>query len=141
MTQAQFIAAVEAKPQFVKWAADPIKKEVIGDIEKWHGRAFITTPDGVNVFEVWFIVDTATGEANWQNQDTLEPEQNTDVKKLTALENYLKANFDAYFVVNTDLANNWAEAEVFKLTTGKLVRSNVMVFKKGANPISHLEIV
>lgn len=141
MTKEQFIATVESKPQFIKWAAVPTQQEIIGDIEKWHGRAFITTVDGVNVFEVWFIVDKATGEANWQNQDTLEPEKNTQIKKLTALETYLKQNFDAFFVLRTDLNNNWAEADVYKLTNGNLVESKVLVFKKGISPISHLNII
>lgn len=141
MTKAEFITAVEAKTQFVKWAVAPVLSETIGEVEKWNGRAYITTADGVNVFEVWFMVDSISGEANWQNQDTMDASESVSAKKMSALETYVAGAFDAYFVVRTDLDNNWAEVDVFKLTTGDLVASKVMVFKKGTNPITHLTIV
>lgn len=141
MTKAQFIAAVEAKPLFIKWAQAPIKMETIGEIEKWNGIAYITTPDGANTYNVWFVVDTATGEATWQNQDTLEPEKNTVNTKYNALMNYLKANFAAFFITRSDLENNWAEAEVFTVSGSDLAKSTVLVYKQGGNPIAHKKIV
>lgn len=141
MKKAQFITALEAKPQFIKWAVAPALAETVGDIEKWHGRAYITTPNGANVLEVWFIVDAATGEANWQNADTIDTSESVEAKKMTSLENYLKTNFDAHFLGRIDLDNLWAEADVFKLTNGALTQSKVLVFKKGSAPVAHLNVV
>jgi len=90
---------------------------------------------------VWFMVDTATGEANWQNFDTMTPEANTLNAKMNALTNYLKSNFHAYFIGRYDLNNNWAEADTYKLVNGNLQMTKVMVFKVGNNPIQHLNIV
>jgi hypothetical protein len=141
MTTAQFITAIEAKPQFRKWAMVPRSVEKIGDIEKWNGIAYITTPDGTNTYNVWFMVDTATGEASWQNLDTMEPEKNaTEVKRL-ALEAYLKATFAGYFINRADYVNNWAEADVFTVSGQDLAKSTVLVFKQGSNPIAHRKIV
>lgn len=141
MTKAQFIAAVESKPQFIKWAQAPVKAETIGDVEKWYGVAYITTEDGTNTYNVWFMVDGATGEATWQQQDSLEPGKNTASAKMDALKTYLKANFAGYFILRSDLENNWAEAEVFTVSGQDLAKSTVLVFKQGTNPISHRKIV
>lgn len=141
MNKTEFIASVEAKPQFIKWAIAPALKETKGDIEKWLGVAFVNTPDGVNTFDVWFMVDKATGEANWQNFDSLEPEKNTTAIKNKALENYLKSTFAAYFVNRVDLENNWAEADVYEVSGQDLAKSTVLVFKQGSNPITHRKIV
>lgn len=142
MTSQEFITSIEAKPLFIKWAEFPTVKEVIGTIQKWEGKAYINTGAGRNIFSVWFVEDTETNEAFWQNQDQLQPETNPLPTKQTALENYLKANFDAYFLTSKlDLVNNWAEAEVLIFAAGKLTRKNVLVFKRGNNPITHLEII
>lgn len=141
MTKAQFIASVEAKPQFIKWAKAPVAAETIGDIEKHHGIAYITTPDGTNTFNVWFMVDTATGEATWQSQDTIEPDKNVSDTKQKALTGYLKATFAGFFVNRVDLDNNWAEADVYTVSGADLTKSTVLVFKQGTNPITHRKIV
>lgn len=141
MTIAQFIAAIEAKPNFIKWTQVPIVSEIIGDIEKHHGVAYISTQDGTNTFNVWFMVDTATGEATWQNIDTMEPEKNSLNVKINALKAYLKSNFSGYFVTRIDAENNWAEAEVFSVSGTDLQKSIVLVFKQGINPITHRKIV
>lgn len=139
MTTAQFIASVEAKPQFIKWAKAPAVFDTIGDVEKWHGVAFITTPDGTNTFNVWFMVDG--GQATWQNEDTLNPEVNTTQVKMDALKEYLKATFAGYFILRTDLDNNWAEAEVYTVSGQDLAKSTVLVFKQGTNPITHRKVI
>jgi hypothetical protein len=141
MTKAQFIAAVEAKPQFIKWAQLPVVVETLGDVEKHHGVAFITTPDGTNTYNVWFMVDTATGEATWQQFDTMTPEANQGTQKQQALENYLKANFAGYFVNRADLTNNWAEADVYTVSGADLAKSTILVYKQGSNPITHRKVV
>lgn len=141
MTKSEFITSVEAKQNFIKWAQVPTTVETVGAIEKCYGVAYITTPDGTNLFNVWFLNDTATNTATWQNQDTLSPEKNSDTVKLAALETYLKANFQAYFITKFDLVNNWAEAMVFQTSGADLARGSVLVFKVGNNPIAHKKIV
>jgi hypothetical protein len=141
MTTAQFIAAVEAKPNFIKWAKFPAAVETIGEIEKHNGIAYITTPDGTNTYNVWFMVDTATGEATWQTLDTMTPEANTLNAVQKSLDDYLKATFPAYFVVRVDAINRWAEAEVFNVAGQDLSRQKVLVYKQGSNPITHKIII
>lgn len=141
MTKEQFIAAIEARPQFIKWAIAPTLIETINGIELWHGRPYHTTPDGTNIYNVYFHVDTATGEATWQNRNNFEPETNTQEAKMKALTTYLKANFAGFFITRIDLDNNWAEAEVFAVSGADLAKSTVLVFKNGANPITHRKVV
>ena len=141
MTTAQFIAAVEAKPQFVKWASEAVNVETIGGIEKHMRIAYINTPDGTNLMQVWYIVDSATGNTTWQTGDTIEPEKNTVNVKFNALKAYLKATFAAHFVGRTDLDNNWAEADVYTVSGADLAKSTVLVYKIGNNPITHKKIV
>ena len=141
MTKAQFIASVEAKTQFIKWAQVPALVEKLGDVEKWMGVAYITTPDGTNTYNVWFLVDSATDTATWQNQDTMEPKKNTNEVKLDALKAYLKATFAGYFIGRVDLENNWAEADVYTVSGADLTKSTVLVFKHGTNPITHRKVV
>lgn len=139
MTTAQFIASIEAKPQFIKWVQAPAVIETLGGVEKWHGVAYITTPDGTNTFNVFFMVDG--GQATWQNQDQLEPQKNATQVKMEALLSYLKANFAGFFVNRVDLENNWAEADVYAISGADLAKSTVLVFKLGANPITHRKII
>lgn len=140
-TKTQFVTTIETKPQFLKWAKVPELMETIGDVEKWNGLAYVTTPDGTNSVNVWFMVDKVTGLATWQQQDTLEPEKNANEVKMKALTDYLKVTFAGYFILRTDLPNNWAEADVYTITGADLTKSTVLVFKLGANPITHRKII
>lgn len=143
MTKAQFIAAIEAKPNFIKWAKVPVAVETVGDIEKCAGVAYITTNDGRQLFNVWFLNDTVADEAYWQSHDTLEPEVNAFAAKQKALAAYLKSNFAAYFLVpdRVDLTNNWAEAVVYETSGPDIARSTVLVFKIGNQPINHRKVI
>ncbi len=144
MTKQEFISSVEAKPNFIKWAQVPQLIETLGDVQKWNGIAFITTDEGfTNTFNVWFMVDTATGNATWQNIDTLEPSNNATQASVDALTGYMKANFVAYFLVpgKVDVKNKWAEAEVFQVSGSDLTKKTILVYKQGANPITHKVIV
>ena len=141
MNKTQFTSNIEAKSSFIKWAEQPALFATHGDVEHHTGKAFVETPDGRQVLNVNMLVDKETGETTWQNQDGIDRDSNSDSVKRNALEAYLKSNFDAYFVVDLDLANNWAEANVYELTAGKLNKKTVLVFKKGDNPISHLDVI
>lgn len=147
MTKQQLLDAVAAKKGFHSIVQDEVAPDNIqGDpIEKRFLYVNHTNADGtMGKTFVYYLYNSSTDEASFYNVepesvDSKEP--NSDQKKLDALMVYLKSNFNAYFVVRYDLSNNWAEADVFTLVTGKLTPKKVMVFKKGANPISHLEIV
>lgn len=147
MTKAQLQSAVEAKKGFLSIIKDELAPDhVAGDpIQKRFFYVNHVNADGTagKTF-VYYLWDEANDTAWFYNVETESvdaKEPTTEQKKLNALQAYLKANFNAYFVIRFDFDNNWAEADVFKLTTGKLVASKVMVFKAGNNPISHLEIV
>ena len=122
-------------------AQQPALAETIGDVERWHGIAYVTTPDGTNVTNVWFMVDLATGNATWQMQDTLENDKNTYEVKRNLLNAYLKANFAGFFLLRVDLDNNWAEADVYTVSGSDLAKSTVLVYKQGTNPITHRKVV
>ena len=87
------------------------------------------------------MVDTTTGEATWQNLDTLDPAVNTLAVKTQALEDYMKATFSGYFINRSDLVNNWVEADVFTISGTDLAKSSVLVFKLDDKPITHRKIV
>lgn len=125
MTKAQFIASVEAKPNFIKWVKEPALAEACGGgIEKWNGVAYITTQEGANVFNVWFMWDSALDDAKWQNTDTMEP------NKALEFTEYLDANFDAYFVLRQDWKNRWTEADVFVADDVGRAKKTVLVYRE-----------
>ncbi len=140
MTKDAFIASIALEPNFLKWAQVPFLLETIGDVQKWTGFVYKTTPDGTNTEQVFFMVDTVTGEATWQNINTLNPLKNTGATRQDRLEKYLTTNFFAYRVVFIDVENNWAEADVYADGVD-LVKSKVLVYKKGANPITHKKVI
>jgi hypothetical protein len=147
MTKQQFLDSVVAKKGFHSIIKDEIAPDhVAGDsIEKRFLYVNHTNADGTagKTF-VYYLHDKTNDEAWFYNSetesvDTKEP--TTEQKKLDALQAYLKSTFDAFFVIRYDLANNWAEADVYTLNAGTLTASKVLVFKKGSNPISHLNVV
>jgi len=138
MTKSQFIASVEAKPNFIKWLGAETIAESIGGVNKIFRSALVSTSEGfTNIFQVWYIEDTATGETTFQNVDTLTPTENAAAKKQAALEAYLTSTFSAFRILWSDTDRNWAEAEAFAVSGQDLVRSKVLVFKIGNNPITH----
>lgn len=147
MTKQQLLDAVAAKKGFHSIIEDRVAPDNIqGDtIEKRFLYVNHTNADGtMGKTFVYYLLDTANDVASFYN---VEPESvdikepSVGQKKLDALENYLSSNFDAFFVVRYDLKNNWAEADTFKLSAGKLIAMKIIVFKKGNNPINHLEII
>lgn len=147
MKKAQLIQKIKAKKGFHSIIKDELAPDhVQGDpIQKRFFYVNHVNADGTaGKTYVFYLWDEATDDAWFYNMeaeavDAKEP--SSDQKKLSALQNYLKANFNAYFVIRADLENNWAEADTYKLETGKLTYKKVMVFKQGSSPISHLEIV
>jgi hypothetical protein len=146
MKKSDLLAAVEAKIGFHSIIEDSVAPDnKPGDqIEKRYLYINHINADGTagKTF-VYYLHETATDDAWFYNVeveavDSKEP--SSDQKKLDALQAYLATTFDAYFVLKVDIKNNWAEAETFKLNAGALDRKNVLVFKKGNNPITHLII-
>lgn len=147
MTKQQLQSQIESKVGFHSIIEDKLAPDhVNGDpIEKRYFYINHTNSSGtMGKTYVFYLYDTVNDEAWFYNVepeavDNKEP--SSEQKKLNELQNYLKANFDAFFIGRFDVENNWAEADVFKLTNGNLVKSSVIVFKRGTNPISHLTVV
>lgn len=138
MTLAEFYTNVENTPSFIKWVDEAVEIEARGNVKKMRRDALVNTKDGKNIVGIWFIDND--GDVAWQTTNTLEPKENTTQKKQAALEAYLSAQFNAYFINRADLDNNWAEADVYTVKSGVLEKSVVLVFKRGNNPISHLVV-
>lgn len=142
MNKEQLIADIESKPQFKKWAQAPNVVEKIGDIEKWTGIIYMTTPEGyTNTYNVWFMVDTVTGEASYQNLDTLDDSKNLIQGKLLALQEYCNKTFHAYEIKSTNLEKKWAIVTTYTLASGKFTKQDQIVYKVGTSPITHAPIV
>lgn len=147
MTKQQLLTTVQAKIGFHSIIQDELARDhVPGDpIEKRFLYVNHANADGtMGKTYVYYLHDVQNDVASFYN---VEPESvdvkepSADQKKVAALENYLKANFNAFFVNRVDLKNNFAHATVYKLDAGNLVESKVIVYKMGTNPISHLPII
>lgn len=147
MKKADLLTAVQGKKGFHSIVEDKLAPDNIqGDpIEKRFLYVNHLNTDGtMGKTFIYYLYDTATDDAwfyNKENESVDTGEPNSEQKKLNALMNYLASNFNAYFVERYDLNNNWAEADVYTLSAGKLQKKKVLVFKQGANPISHLDVV
>jgi hypothetical protein len=147
MKKADLRAVVEAKKGFHSIIQDEVAPDNVAtdDIEKRFFYINHINADGTaGKTYIYYLHDKRNDDAWFYNveAETVDmKEPVTEQKKLDALSAYLKANFDAYFILRFDTSNNWAEADVFKLTSGQLVKSKVLAFKKGTNPITHLTIV
>ena len=147
MTKNQLLTKVQNKEGFHSIIADKLAPDHIPEdpIEKRYLYINHTNADGtMGKTFVYYLYDQTNDLASFYNVEVEALDAKavgSEQAKLNALQSYLKANFDAYFVIRFDLTNNWAEADVFKLTNGELVTSKVLVFKKGTSPINHLKIV
>lgn len=150
MNKQEFLTKVQGKVGFKSIIADEQASDTppitdTNKIEKRFLKVATLNADGTaGITFVFYLEDTVTHEVWFYNTEPEAidtKEAGADQKKLAALETYLKATFDGHFVIRMDYANNFAEAETFKANAGKLDRKKVLVFKKGTNPITHLEIV
>jgi len=146
MTKEQLQAVIEAKVGFVSIIKDEEASDnVAGDIvRKRYFYVNHTNADGTaGKTYVYYLLNTNTNEAWFYNTapealDIKEP--TTDTVKINALNEYLKSNFNAYFVNRVDVVNNWAEADVFTLVSGSLQKKAVIVYKPTVGNINHLEV-
>lgn len=147
MNKEVFIDAVKAKKGFHSIIQDELAPDhITGDpIEKRFLYINHLNADGtMGKTFVYYLYDTVKNIASFynvepENVDAKEP--SIDQKKIDALQAYLKQKYNAYFVGRFDTVNNWAEADVFVLTAGKLVKKSVIVYKQGSSPIADLEVV
>lgn len=147
MTKSELLALIATKTGYTRTISDKLAPDSIaGDtVEKRHIVVEHTNSDGTaGITNVYYLLDTTSDQAKFYNA---EPEafdfQELSVvaKKQEALEKYLKGKYNAYFLSRVDLVNNWAEVDVFTLTTGKLVKKSILVFKQGNNPINDLDVI
>lgn len=146
MTKAKFLTKVQSKPGFHSIISDEAAQDnIAGDpIEKRYLYINHTNADGtMGKTFVFYLYETATDTASFYNVeaealDAKEP--STNQKKLDALTAYLAGKYASFFINRYDLNQPVAEADVYTLAAGKLVRKTVLVFKKGANPINDLDV-
>lgn len=146
-TKNELISLIQSKKGFVRIVSDELANDAIPNdpVEKRVVQVEHSNTDGTaGITNVFYLHDTANDVAKFYNTEPVAfdvNELNAMAKKQEALENYLKGKYDAYFLGRTDLVNNWAEADVFSVVAGKLNRKSILVFKKGANPISDIDVV
>lgn len=145
MTKSQLLTAIQGKTGYVATIADTLAPDSVGAKQKRFLTVETLNADGTKgITNVFYIHDTGTDEAWFYNMEPVAFDnavKPATVQAIEALENYCKANFDAYFIGRTDGVNKWAEVEAFVLNAGNLEKKNVLVFKKGTNPITHLNVV
>lgn len=147
MTKTQLLNAVQGKIGFHSIVKDEVAPDnIIGDpIEKRYLYVNHLNGDGtMGKTYIYYLLDTATQEAWFYNLETENldnKEHNSEQKKLDALQAYLDANFDAYFIVRYDTTKNWAQADVFTQSGQDLTQSKVLVFKPAQGAITHKNIV
>jgi hypothetical protein len=146
MDKEGLIAQLKSKNGFMSILEDSLSSDSkSADIEKRYMLVEHQNADGtVGTTSVYYLFNTKTGEAKFYNivpNSFDSRETSPDMVKQQALEAYLKAKYNAYFIGRTDFVNNWAEADVFTLTTGKLVKKKVLVYKQGVNPIADIDVV
>lgn len=140
MTKSEFITAIETKPQFIKWVQVPRAVRDTNGVQEHYGIAHMSTPDGTVLKDIFFLV-SADDTATWKETDVLDQTKTAKEVKLNALRAYLKANFEAFFITRMDLDNNFAEADVYTLSVTDLTPSRVIVYKRGATPITHRKVI
>lgn len=148
MNKADLITKVGSKTGFVRVISDVLAPDNIPNqdlLDKKILKVEHTNSDGTKgVTNVYYLEDKASGDVAFYNQEPQVFDQRAvslDAQKQEALETYLKANFNAHFINRVDFDNNWAEADTYTLEGGSLTKKTVLVFKDGANPISHLVVV
>lgn len=146
MTKAELLTKVEAKVGYHSLIQDELAPDnIAGDpIEKRFLYVNHTNADGTMGKKfVYYLHDTVNDVASFYNvEENLDSKElPTEVQAIKALENYLLSNFEAYFILRYDLDQRIAEADVFELVAGQLETKKVLVFKKGSQPINHLNIV
>lgn len=145
MTKSQLLTAVQGRAGYVATIADTLAPDSIGVKQKRFLTVETLNADGTKgITNVFYIHDTGTDEAWFYNVEPTAFDKtvvSVEEQVAKALNDYCKANFEAFFVSRVDGVNKWAEVQAFVLNNGNLEKKNVLVFKKGTNPITHLNVV
>ena len=138
MTKQQFINSVLAEPNVIGLLPNTDKvMETFGDYEKGQFQVLITEPQGGQNFrQVWYIRNTLTDETGYQTLNTINVVKNTYDAVNDRLVKYLKANFTAHFIVQSDLENSWAVADTYTVGVNA-VYTKVLVYKSAGSPFTH----
>lgn len=145
MTKSQLLTAVQGKAGYVAILADTLAQDSVGAKQKRFLTVETLNADGTKgITNVFYIHDTGTDEAWFYNVEPVAFDKavvSVEAQTEKALNGYCRATFDAFFVSRVDGVNKWAEVQAFVLNAGNLEKKNVLVFKKGTNPITHLNVV
>lgn len=146
MTKAQLLIAVQGKAGFVAILSDQLASDSVSATKQKRVLSVETlNADGTKgITNVIYVHDTGTDEAWFYNVEPTAFDKtvvSSEEQVAKALNDYCKANFEAFFVTRVDGVNKWAEVQAFVLNAGNLEKKNVLVFKKGTNPITHLNVV
>lgn len=145
MTKQQLLDKVAAKVGYHSLVKDELALDnVAGDlIEKRYLYVNHINNDGTMGKKfVYYLLDTVNDLASFYNvEEELDRfEVSPEVKALQALQAYLGNKYQGYFIIRYDLQQQIAEADVFTLSAGTLTKKTVLVFKKGTNPISDIDV-
>lgn len=144
MTKQEFLTKVQSKPGFVRIVSDSIAPDSRdSEVDKKFLTVQVQNEDGTNNYvNVFYTENKATLDVNFFALEPVSFTKETDnQKKQDALETYLKGKYAAFFITRFDFQNNWAEADVYVQGDGNVSKKTVLVFKRGANPITDVDIV
>lgn len=147
MTKSQLLTAVQGKAGYVATIADTLAPDSVGTKQKRFLLVETLNADGTKgITNVFYIHDTETDEAWFYNIEPVglqKESKDISAQAVDALTTYCKATFNAFFLIHDriDPINKWAVVEAYTLSNGQLQKKNVMVFKQGTNPVTHLEII
>ena len=148
MNKAQLLTSIQSKAGFVSIVSDNVAPDSpTGVKEKRYLVVETLNADSTKgITNVFYIHDTETDTAWFYNVEPVAFDnqyKNIPQQTLEALQNYCKTNFEAYFLIpdRIDAENKWAVVEAYTISSGKLAKSLKMVYKKGTNPITHIDII
>ena len=148
MIKQELLTKITKKVGFVAILKEDVSSDSI-DLIKVKKYLMVETlnSDGTKgITNVTFIHNSETDEAWFYNVEPIVfDNQVKPVSQIIidALNEYCLANFEAHFLIpeRIDAINQWAVVEAYILEAGKLKQSKVMVYKKGDDPIAHIEII
>lgn len=148
MIKSDLITTVSSKDGFVAILSDELAPDSKDPVkEKRFFRIETLNDDGTKgIANVYYIHNKSTDEAWFYNIEPVSFKKSAvsvSEAAVDALENYCSTTFEAYFLIpdRIDAVNRWAVVEAYVTGTGNLQKQTVLVFKKGTDPITHLEIV
>ena len=147
MKKTDFLTKVQSITGFVSVLKDIETQDNIkeSDIEKRQLSIEHTNKDGTaGVTSVFYLENKKTGEVRFYNDEPKSFEKDAvsdEAKKQQSLEAYLTGKYQAFFVNRIDIKNLWAEADVYQIENGKLRKKTVVVYKKGGEKVSDVDVI